>query len=463
MSLLQQTLDCRGLQCPEPILQLAKAARQLPGGKLLVHADDAAFPLDLRSWCKSSGAELVRLDETSSGFSAELRLAHRAVPSRAPNFATSTTKPVTEPEQLVDCRGKQCPEPIMDLARAARTARGPLRILATDPAFVLDLRAWCKTSGAIISSIETSEDGQVTAVVIPKSVEATRKPASATPTGGAPSTLSVVTLDSTKSAASPQLVRATPDADLQLDFSSIRDKAQLLTRLSALSLSGAGLTASLKVADQELGQTVLRWSAESGHSLTSFTGTQPVELMLTLAAAAPAAQTGALALATEEAEADCALLVLHNDLEALLAAMLIANGAAAQGLKVVVFFTFWGLNLLRGDNPASALQTEKVSFIQRVFKWFMPKGPRRQQLGQLNFGGAGPILLKGLMRKQNLTDLPRLVQQAEEQGVQFVACTMSMSVMGITKGDLAPYSNLAFGGVSYFVGAARGAKMSLVF
>jgi peroxiredoxin family protein len=155
--------------------------------------------------------------------------------------------------------------------------------------------------------------------------------------------------------------------------------------------------------------------------------------------------------------------VLHNDLEALLAAMLVANGAAAQGQRVVVFFTFWGLNLLRGDRPNQAAPKEKVSFIQRMFKWMMPKGPKRQKLGQMNFGGAGPMMLGGLMREKKIMELPTLIKQAEEQGVKFVACTMSMSVMGITKRDLEPRKNLAYGGVAYFVDAAKGAKMSLVF
>src|SRR5262249_51162493 len=141
-------------------------------------------------------------------------------------------------------------------------------------------------------------------------------------------------------------------------------------------------------------------------------------------APAGAPSTALVPVRAEEGAYDCALLVMHNELESLLGALLVANAAAAQGMRTMMFFTFWGLNLLRADRPNRAVPEEPVSFMQRMFKWMMPKGPRRQGLGQLNFGGMGASIMQGIMHKKGIQDLPALVTSAQELGVRFVACSM---------------------------------------
>ncbi|MBK6520678.1 MAG: DsrE/DsrF/DrsH-like family protein [Polyangiaceae bacterium] len=478
-------------------MRLATAARKLPGdGTLLVRADDEAFPLDVKSWCKSSGAELLSLDRTAEGFAAHIKLKKKAdsapmsakVPAAPPSFhktlgldlheAETPSSPLPA-EVTLDCRGLQCPEPVLQISKAARGNTSPLRILADDPAFELDLKSWCRTTGATLVSLDR-QGATMTAVVLSKAALAARAASAPAPHSSSPPAtgpIAAITRASesevapTSSAATSQaaIVVAAPARAFafDLDLRGVEDPSDLERRLGGLATVGAGLTAKVTVSSVALAQVVLRWAPAAGHSIEGMTGPGPVVVELRLASEESApfsrAGRGAIVSANADNEADCALLVLHNDLESLLAAMLIANGAAALGQRVVVFFTFWGLNLLRGEHPNEAAPREKVSFIQRMFKWMMPKGPRRQQLGQLNFGGAGPLLMRGLMRDKNLSELPRLVEQAQEQGVKFVACTMSMSVMGITKRDLAPYKNLDFGGVAYFVAAARGAQVSLVF
>lgn len=112
----------------------------------------------------------------------------------------------------------------------------------------------------------------------------------------------------------------------------------------------------------------------------------------------------------------CTLLVLHNDHEALLAALLVANGAAAQGMDTTVFFTFWGLNLLRGPGPNSAEPEPKIGLMQRLMKWMMPKGPKRQPLGKMHFGGLGKGMLSAIMRSQEIMSLPELLDSAQQLG-----------------------------------------------
>jgi peroxiredoxin family protein len=155
--------------------------------------------------------------------------------------------------------------------------------------------------------------------------------------------------------------------------------------------------------------------------------------------------------------------VLHNDLEALFAALMVATGAAAQGMDVTIFFTFWGLNLLRGDHPNPAFEKEPRTWAQWFFQWIMPRGPRRQALGKHNYGGLGAGMLQSIMKQRKVMDLPELIEAAVRQDVRFVACSMSMGVMGISKRDLHPYANLEFGGVAAYVGDASSAELSLVF
>lgn len=463
MTITPQTLDCRGMQCPQPILTLATAARRLGGaGTLLVQADDDAFPMDVRSWCRSAGADLEALEEVDGEFRARIRVGAERSTATAPPLPQQLDVPSIELTKL-DCRGMQCPEPILQVAKAARAGRR-IEVTADDPAFELDLRSWCRSTGATLDAFETRGDGFV-ARLTPKGAR--------TPTPPPPPPLANVRLEGMPTplpsaaalAAEPLATVPSSRSAFELDLTTVSDPLDLERRLGALATMAAGLSARVSVLSVALAQTVLRWAPGAGHAVVRMTGSGPVVLELAIASEEePLAPFSRATLARRtEGEADCALLVLHNDLEALLAAMLIANGAAAQGQRVVVFFTFWGLNLLRGDAPNLEAPKERVSILQRVFKWLMPKGPRRQQLGQLNFGGAGARMLGGLMRDRNIMELPSLVQQAEEQGVKFVACTMSMSVMGITKRDLAPRRNLAYGGVAYFVEAAKNAQVSLTF
>ncbi len=457
-------IDCRGQSCPAPILATAKAARSLKskgGGTLEIAADDDAFPLDIRSWCRSSGSELVDLTVDIEGtHRAVVRVATsgqatatasaRSVPPSPPARATLSVAPPPGPPQSVpppalsssealDFRGQRCPEPILGLARKAR-AMSPgteMEVVADDPAFGLDLESWCRSTGATIITLDPEGD----------SMRARIRTA-----GGTNHAADTV----------QQTPPVDPSAVVSLDGIAADQRiGQLQQRLAGL---GPG-RARVVVSDTAFAVELVQWAATAGHRLLSLDARGPLEAELELAAPAPATTALAPRDATVAQTADnqCTLLVLHNDREALMAALLVAVGAAAQGMNVMMFFTFWGLNLLRGDEPNTAEPVEKVSWAQRMFKWMMPRGPRRQKLGQLNMGGMGGKMLGSIMKRYQLMDVPALMSAAEEQGVEFVACTMSMQVMGVTKRDLAPRDNLEYGGVAAFVESASRSRMSLTF
>lgn len=468
-------VDCRGQRCPAPILATAKAARALGGGGgglLEISADDDAFPFDIRSWCRSSGAELVQLRTEGNVHTAIVRVAGRSpqgtvrgtpppprlVPAPEPAAPVPAPAPVAsppvalEPVDVLDCRGQRCPEPILGVARRARTLPGGamLEVLADDPAFDLDLKSWCRSTGAKVLSIEP--DGKVLRARIQLAGADAAASTHREATGPLPAA---------------QAPTGRPGSTVSLDGVPATERIPRLQALLAAFPGGA--TVTVTVGDPTFGVELVQWAAGAGHRLLSFDARDALRAELQLAAPAPSVALvpvadESLVVPIDETETEapqCTLLVLHNDREALLAALLVAVGAAAQGMQVMVFFTFWGLNLLRGENPA--MPVEKVSWAQRMFKWMMPKGPAKQKLGKLDMAGMGRTMLGQIMRQYQLMDIPELMATAEEQGVRFVACTMSMQVMGITKRDLAPRGNLDYGGVAAFVESASRSKMSLTF
>jgi len=149
------------------------------------------------------------------------------------------------------------------------------------------------------------------------------------------------------------------------------------------------------------------------------------------------------------------IIVFSGDLDKALAAFIIANGAAAMGDEVTMFFTFWGLNILRRPEKVPA----KKSFLQAMFGSLMPRGASRLSLSKMNFGGMGASMMKKAMKSKNVSTLPELIATAREQGIKMVACTMSMDVMGFAPAEM--IDGLEFAGVATYLGEADEANVNL--
>ncbi|MGI5916426.1 MAG: FAD-dependent oxidoreductase [Anaerolineae bacterium] len=149
------------------------------------------------------------------------------------------------------------------------------------------------------------------------------------------------------------------------------------------------------------------------------------------------------------------IIVFSADLDRALAAFIIANGAAAMGQKVTLFFTFWGLNILRRHD---AVRVRK-SLMERMFGWMLPRGPEALKLSRLNMGGAGTAMIKAVMRSKNIDPLPALIRSAQENGVRLIACQMSMDMMGIKPEELV--DGVEIGGVATYISETDKANASL--
>ncbi|MBQ7841177.1 MAG: DsrE/DsrF/DrsH-like family protein [Lachnospiraceae bacterium] len=148
-------------------------------------------------------------------------------------------------------------------------------------------------------------------------------------------------------------------------------------------------------------------------------------------------------------------VVFSGDLDKTIAAFIMANGAAAMGREVTIFFTFWGLNILRKPNK---IKTEKT-LIEKMFGIMMPRGTKKLGLSRMNMGGAGAKMIRAVMKSKGVSSLEELIQSAIEHGVRLVACQMSMEIMGIKKEEL--IDGVELGGVATFLGSGEQSNMSL--
>jgi peroxiredoxin family protein len=149
------------------------------------------------------------------------------------------------------------------------------------------------------------------------------------------------------------------------------------------------------------------------------------------------------------------LVVFSGDLDRALAALLIARGAAAMGSKVTMFFTFWGLNVLRRPKRTRAGRR----LIKRMFGWMMPGGATQLELSNTNAAGVDASIIKNIMRKKQVHSLSELIESARRAGVRLVACSMSMELMGIRPEELV--DGIEQGGVAVYLEDAEAGNVNL--
>jgi len=149
------------------------------------------------------------------------------------------------------------------------------------------------------------------------------------------------------------------------------------------------------------------------------------------------------------------IIVFSGDLDKAIASFIIANGSAAMGRKTSMFFTFWGLNILRRPNKVKV----KKTFMEKMFGAMMPRGAGKLKLSKMNMGGMGGKMIRGIMQKKNVESLESLMQMAKDNGVELIACSMSMDIMGIKPEEL--IDGVTVGGVAAMLAHAEESDMSL--
>ena len=154
------------------------------------------------------------------------------------------------------------------------------------------------------------------------------------------------------------------------------------------------------------------------------------------------------------AEDRVALVVFSGDLDRVLAAFIIATGAAAMGQQVSMFFTFWGLSVLKKDRQLSG-----KTLFQKMMTLMSPGSSKSLPVSKMNYFGVGAKMLRSMMKKKNVSSLEEMISLARELGVRMIACEMSRDVMGIKESELV--AGLECGGVASFLADSLKSRTSL--
>lgn len=205
----------------------------------------------------------------------------------------------------------------------------------------------------------------------------------------------------------------------------------------------------IKVTDQAFGEDLNGWCRMIGAKLISINNSGGV-----ITACIEKASADESCPITKQAD-NKTLVVFSDDLDRALASFVIANGAAASGKKVSIFFTFWGLNVIKKEKKPSV----QKNFLDRMFGMMLPANSKKLGLSKMNMGGLGSKMMRYIMKKKRIDSLESLMMQAKNNGVEFISCSMSMDVMGIKKEEL--IDDITIGGVAAYLDRTENANVNL--
>ncbi len=226
---------------------------------------------------------------------------------------------------------------------------------------------------------------------------------------------------------------AEPKVEYQLDACGLQCPGPILKLYNKVKEMNDGEVVEIKATDLGFAKDVEAWTKSTGNTLLDLDmagGQVTARVQKGLNQDTPLENQANLAAPTSGK--DLTMVVFSGDLDKAIAAFIIANGFASMGQKATLFFTFWGLNVLRKPDPVKV----KKNFIEKMFGWMMPKGADKLTLSRMNMMGAGTAMIKGIMNKYNVDSLPEMIKTAQENGVHLLACQMSMDLMGIKQEEL---------------------------
>ena len=222
---------------------------------------------------------------------------------------------------------------------------------------------------------------------------------------------------------------------------------QLKKNYEALKI---GEQLQITATDQAFGKDVTSWCKMTGAELVALENKNGV----VAATIRKQEKTASCEISRNNAD-NKTLIVFSDDLDKALASFVIANGAASTGKKVTMFFTFWGLNVIKKQHKPTVTK----DLFGKMFGWMLPTHSGKLKLSKMNMGGAGSWMMRLIMKRKRIDSLESLIQQAIDNGVEMIACTMSMDVMGVQKEEL--MDNVTLGGVASYLERAEEANVNL--
>lgn len=238
---------------------------------------------------------------------------------------------------------------------------------------------------------------------------------------------------------------------LSIDACGLSCPGPIMKLKQAVDSVPAGTAIHIKATDPGFATDARAWCESTGNRFVSHDSTRGIHSIV-IEKGSPTSRPSTDAAAAPRGKS---FILFSDDLDKALATFVLANGAAATGEKVSIFFTFWGLNAIKKERKPAT----KKDIFGRMFSWMLPSHSRRLRLSKLNMAGMGPAMMRHIMKKKNIDSLETLRDMAVANGVEFIACQMSMDVMGVTRDEL--LDNVTVGGVATYMNRADSSNVNL--
>lgn len=238
---------------------------------------------------------------------------------------------------------------------------------------------------------------------------------------------------------------------LSIDACGLSCPGPIMKLKQAVDGAPAGTSIHITATDPGFATDARAWCESTGNRFVSHDSTRGIHSIV-IEKGSPTSRPAAEAAAQPRGKS---FILFSDDLDKALATFVLANGAAATGEKVSIFFTFWGLNAIKKERKPAT----KKDIFGRMFSWMLPSHSRRLRLSKLNMAGMGPAMMRHIMKKKNIDSLETLRDMAVANGVEFIACQMSMDVMGVSRDEL--LDNVSVGGVATYMNRADSSNVNL--
>lgn len=252
----------------------------------------------------------------------------------------------------------------------------------------------------------------------------------------------------------PERQAAQPGEVLEIDACGLQCPGPIMRLKTEIDRAAPGATLKVRATDPGFARDAQAWCRMTGNPFMGVGEERGVyEVTIGKASGLPARNPASAVPAPISKAAT--IVVFSDDFDRALASFVIANGAAASGKEVTMFFTFWGLSVIKRREKVRA----RKDFIGRIFGMMLPGNSTRLSLSKMNFGGSGAAMMKSRMEAKKIAQLETMIEDARKAGVRMTACQMSMDIMGVAGEEL--MDGVEIGGVASYLDASDSANLNL--
>lgn len=243
--------------------------------------------------------------------------------------------------------------------------------------------------------------------------------------------------------------------NITLDACGLQCPGPIKRVYEEISKMNDGDTLEVKASDPGFAKDIKSWCESTNNTLINAEFDKNKKAFVALIKKGNENQNENKDITINEEKNGATLVVFSGDLDKAIASFIIATGAASMGKQVTMFFTFWGLSILKKEEKVNV----QKDTVEKMFDMMLPSHAGKLPLSQMNMGGMGPKMIKQIMKKNNVDDLQTLIKNAIDMGVKVVACSMSMDLMGIKKEEF--IDGVELGGVASYLGATDNSNLNL--